>query len=243
MRETITPYKDASENKKQQVARMFNNIAVRYDFLNHFLSLGIDKLWRKAAINKLKKDRPKIILDIATGTADLAIEALRLNPDKVFGVDISVDMLEIGKKKIKQRRLTDKIELLEGDSEKLIFSDNKFDAVTVAFGVRNFENLQQGLQEIYRVLRPGGKAVILEFSHPRQPIMRWLYQVYSTKITPAIGKLVSKDPAAYTYLHESISAFPDGDAFLSELKKSGFSSTTCTTKTFGIVSIYTGIKA
>ena len=243
MPEQVTPYKSAGENKKQQVARMFNNIAHRYDFLNHFLSLGIDRSWRKAAIQQLQVEQPKVILDIATGTADLAIEAMRLKPVKIFGIDISVDMLELGKKKIKSRQHSDVIELLEGDSENLIFEDNKFDAVTVAFGVRNFEHLQKGLQELYRVLKPGGKLVVLEFSHPKQPLMRSLYKFYNSRITPFFGKIISKDAAAYTYLNESIQAFPSGEAFLTELKKVGFIETTAKTMTFGIVSIYCGKKA
>ena len=243
MHDQVTPYKTTDETKKKQVARMFNNIAHRYDFLNHFLSLGIDRRWRKVAIAQLKDEQPKIILDIATGTADLAIEAMRLNPTKIYGVDISVDMLELGKKKIKDRKLAEIIELLEGDSENLIFDDNKFDAVTVAFGVRNFENLQNGLKEIYRVLKPGGKLVVLEFSHPRQPVMRALYNFYNSRITPFFGKLISKDASAYSYLNESIQAFPSGNDFLKELKNAGFSETTAKTMTFGVVSIYCGKKS
>ncbi|MEY4594579.1 MAG: hypothetical protein RIQ47_989, partial [Bacteroidota bacterium] len=160
-----------------------------------------------------------------------------------YGVDISVDMLELGKKKIKDRKLAEVIELLEGDSENLIFDDNKFDAVTVAFGVRNFENLQNGLKEIYRVLKPGGKLVVLEFSHPRQPVMRTLYNFYNSRITPFFGKLISKDASAYSYLNESIQAFPSGNDFLKELKNAGFSETTAKTMTFGVVSIYCGKKS
>ena len=242
MRETISPYKSDSDSKKSQVARMFNNIALRYDFLNHFLSLGIDRYWRKVAINQLSKNQPKLILDIATGTADFAIASLKINPEKIFGVDISVEMLEIGKKKIKKKNLDQRIELLEGDAEHLIFDDNKFDAATVAFGVRNFENLEKGLTEILRVIKPGGKVIILEFSHPKNRLMNGLYQFYSTKVTPIIGKLVSGDQSAYTYLHESIEAFPSGDDFLSILAKSGFHDTSARPLTFGIVSIYSGTK-
>lgn len=243
MSETVTPYKSDSASKKQQVARMFNNIAHRYDFLNHFLSFGIDRLWRKAAINELKRLQPKLILDIATGTADLALEAMRLGPDKIFGVDISTDMLEIGRKKIREKKLSDRIELIEGDSEKLIFEDNKFDAATVAFGVRNFEHLDKGLSEIFRVLRKDGIAVILEFSHPQGRIMGPLYNFYSTKVTPGIGKMISKDASAYSYLHESIKAFPSGDAFLRRMENAGFRNCKAKPMTFGIVSIYTGTKA
>lgn len=218
----VTPYKDSSLNKKQQVARMFNSIAWRYDFLNHFLSFGIDHYWRKQAINALKKSRPQLILDVATGTGDLAITALQLNPVKVFGVDISSDMLEIGRKKLLKKNLQHKIELLEVDSEKLIFEDNKFDALTVGFGVRNFENLEKGLTEMFRVLKPGGKLVVLEFSQPTSSVMRGLYNFYSTKVTPFLGKLISKDKAAYTYLHESVSAFPYGKDFTAILEKQDF---------------------
>ena len=221
---------------------MFNNIAWRYDFLNRFLSLGIDRVWRKKAIRTLRPLQPRQVLDIATGTGDLAIEALKLNPDQVTGVDISVDMLRIGREKLKRKGLSDKIHLLEGDSEKLIFNDNKFDAVTVAFGVRNFEHLQDGLREILRVLRPGGVVMILEFSQPRNAVMNRLYQFYSTRITPWFGRKISKDPQAYTYLHESIAAFPSGQDFLRIMESCGFQKTVVKPMTFGVVSIYTGFK-
>lgn len=243
MSEQVTPYGNDSGSKKQQVARMFDNIALRYDFLNCFLSFGIDRYWRKSAIGELRKDRPRLILDIATGTADVAITAMRLQPEKVFGVDISEEMLEIGRKKIRKRGLQDKIELLSGDSEKLFFDDNKFDAVSVAFGVRNFENLNAGLCEIHRVLRPGGMVVVLEFSRPTNPIIRWIYGFYNKYITPRLGKAISKDPSAYAYLDASIRAFPSGDAFLAELNKAGFVKTTARTMTFGVVSVYCGTKA
>jgi demethylmenaquinone methyltransferase / 2-methoxy-6-polyprenyl-1,4-benzoquinol methylase len=240
--EKITPYKDSSQEKKLQVATMFNNIAWRYDFLNHFLSLGIDRYWRRKAIARLKKIKPQIILDIATGTADLALEAVKLDPVKIFGIDISEDMLKIGRMKIKNKKLQDKIELLEGDSEKLIFTDNKFDAVTVAFGVRNFEDLKKGLMEMNRVLKPGGMTVILEFSRPTNKIFRWVYDFYSSKITPKIGQMISKDKAAYSYLHESVKAFPYGNEFCSILKESGFKDIHYKTLTFGIATIYTASK-
>ncbi len=221
---------------------MFNNISKRYDFLNHFLSLGIDILWRKKAIKELRALQPKQILDIATGTGDFAIEALALKPDKVTGVDISEGMLEFGRKKLAQRNLTDKIELRLGDSEKLLFDDNTFDAVIVAFGVRNFENLEKGLADMFRVLKPGGKVVVLEFSTPRRFPMKQLYSFYFKYILPIIGRLISKDRAAYTYLPESVRAFPDGPLFTSILNKVGFNKTICKPLTFGICSIYTGIK-
>lgn len=239
---TVVPYKDKDSGKKEQVAEMFNNISSNYDFLNHFLSLGIDILWRKKAISLLKKDKPAFILDIATGTGDFAFEALKLNPKKITGVDISSGMLEVGKQKVKKRKLEDKIELMLGDSEGLPFEDNKFDAVIVSFGVRNFENLEKGLQDMHRVLKPGGKTVILEFSKPSVFPMKQIYQFYFRWILPKIGRLISKDRAAYTYLPDSVQAFPDGKNFLNVLEKIGFTNTTCKPLTFGISSIYTGTK-
>lgn len=238
----VVPYKEKESGKKEQVAEMFNNISGKYDFLNHFLSLGIDIIWRKKAIGMLKKDQPKLILDIATGTGDFAIEALALDPDKVIGVDISEGMLDVGRKKMKKKGLDDRIELQMGDSERLLFDDNKFDAVIVAFGVRNFEHLEQGLTDMCRVLKPGGKAVILEFSQPKSFPFRQLYGFYFKAILPKLGKLISKDNAAYTYLPESVEAFPDGNRFLKILEKAGFTNTRCRPLTFGISSIYTGQK-
>lgn len=240
---TVVPYKDKQGSKKEQVASMFNNISGKYDFLNHFLSLGIDILWRKKAIRLLKKDQPKQILDIATGTGDFAIEALALNPDKVTGVDISEGMLAVGREKLKKRKLDSRIELLSGDSEGLLFTDNKFDAVIVAFGVRNFEHLEKGLADMYRVLKPGGKTVILEFSKPRSFPFKQLYQFYFRWILPSIGKVISKDQAAYTYLPESVQQFPDGKDFLTVLASVGFKQTQCIPLTFGISSIYVGVKS
>jgi demethylmenaquinone methyltransferase / 2-methoxy-6-polyprenyl-1,4-benzoquinol methylase len=239
---TVLPYKEEQSGKKQQVATMFNNISKRYDFLNHLLSLGIDKIWRKKAINLIRPLNPKIMLDVATGTGDFAIQALKLNPDKVIGVDISEGMLDVGRKKISRLGLTEKIELKVGDSENLGFEENKFDAVTVAFGVRNFENLEKGLSEIYRVTRPGGMLVVLEFSKPRRFPFRQVYNFYFRAILPKIGQLVSKDKSAYTYLPESVQAFPDGEAFENILKNIGFKSTTCKALTFGVSSIYTARK-
>lgn len=238
----VIPYKDKQGSKKEQVANMFDNISGKYDFLNHFLSLGIDISWRKKAIKLLKKDQPKQILDIATGTGDFAIEALSLNPDKVTGVDISEGMLAVGREKMKKKNLTDKIELLSGDSEQLQFEDNKFDAVIVSFGVRNFEHLEQGLADMFRVLKPGGKTVILEFSKPKAFPLKQLYSFYFKWILPKIGNTISKDQAAYTYLPESVREFPDGQSFLQILKKVGFKDTKCKPLTFGISSIYTGTK-
>lgn len=238
----VVPYKEQQTGKKEQVAEMFNSISKKYDFLNHFLSLGIDILWRKKAIGLLKQDHPKLILDIATGTGDFAIEALKLNPDKVVGVDISEGMLNMGREKLRRRKLDDKIELQMGDSEKLLFDDNKFDAVIVSFGVRNFENLEKGLADMYRVLKPGGKTVILEFSRPSKFPFKNIYNFYFKAILPKIGRLVSKDRAAYTYLPESVQEFPDGESFLKVLEKVGFKNTQCKPLTFGVSSIYTGVK-
>ncbi|WP_226388675.1 bifunctional demethylmenaquinone methyltransferase/2-methoxy-6-polyprenyl-1,4-benzoquinol methylase UbiE [Penaeicola halotolerans] len=239
---SVVPYKEQEAGKKEQVATMFNNISKKYDLLNHLLSLGIDIIWRKKAVKQLRADQPKLILDIATGTGDFAIEALALNPDKIIGVDISEGMLNEGKKKLKKMKLDHKIELQVGDSEKLLFEDNKFDAVIVSFGVRNFENLEKGLADMQRVLRPGGKTVIVEFSKPKAFPMKQLYNFYFKNILPGIGKLISKDNSAYTYLPESVQAFPDGKDFLTILEKVGFKNTKCIPLTFGISSIYIGEK-
>lgn len=221
---------------------MFDNISARYDFLNRLLSLGIDTIWRRIAINQLKADQPKHILDIATGTGDFAITALRLKPEKVTGVDISAGMLEHGRIKLKKKGLENKIELVQGDSEGLPFSDNQFDAATVAFGVRNFENLANGLQDINRVLRPGGKLVVLEFSRPSGFPVKQFYNFYFRFILPVVGRLVSKDPTAYTYLPASVQQFPEGDAFLDYMKGAGFQKLREKRLTFGICSIYIGEK-
>lgn len=239
---TVVPYKEDRSGKKEQVARMFDSISGNYDFLNHFLSLGIDIRWRKKAVKLLAPGNPKLILDVATGTGDFAVETLRLNPTKVIGVDISEGMLEVGRKKIRERGLDGRVELLFGDSENLPFEENKFDAVIVAFGVRNFENLEKGLAEMYRVLKPGGRMVVLEFSKPRMFPFKQLYNFYFTFILPKIGKLISRDPAAYTYLPESVQAFPDGDSFVGILNRLGFNDTSCKPLTWGISSLYTGIK-
>lgn len=239
---TVLPYKEKPDSKKQQVAEMFDNISGKYDFLNHFLSLGIDILWRKRAIKKLRKHHPKFILDIATGTGDFAMEALKLNPEKVTGVDISERMLEIGREKIRKNKVQEKIELLSGDSENLQFQDNFFDAVIVSFGVRNFEDLEKGLGEMLRVLKPGGKVVILEFSKPRKFPFRQIYNFYFKAILPKIGRLFSGDSAAYTYLPESVQEFPYGDNFIRTLEQVGFKNNSCFPQTFGISTIYIGEK-
>jgi len=240
---TVTPYNDNSTGKKQQVATMFNNISGTYDFLNHFLSFGIDIVWRKKAIRSLKQLQPKRILDVATGTGDFAFEAIKiLNPDKISGVDISEGMLAVAKEKIAKRGLQHQFDVALGDSERLPFEEASFDAVTVAFGVRNFENLELGLRDICRVLRPGGKAVILEFSNPKAFPVKQLYHFYSKTFMPFFGKLFSKDKAAYSYLPESVVQFPDGEHFTAILRRAGFSETKCRPQTFGICTIYEAIK-
>jgi len=239
----IVPYKDQNTGKKAQVAEMFDKISPTYDFLNHFLSLGIDILWRKTAIKLLKNENPKLILDVATGTGDFALEALKLNPERIIGVDISEGMLAQGREKMKKRNLTAKIDLQSGDSENLNFPDNYFDAVIVSFGVRNFENLEKGLANIYRVLKPNGNLVVLEFSRPKYFPFKQIYNFYFNFILPFVGKIVSKDKSAYTYLPESVRAFPDGKNFISILEKIGFKETLCKPLTFGISSIYKGKKS
>jgi len=239
---TVLPYKEDTTGKKEQVATMFNNISKKYDFLNHILSMGIDILWRKKAIRMLKESQPKQILDIATGTGDFAIEALKLNPTKVTGVDISKGMLAVGNEKIKKKGLENVIELKLGDSENLEFNDNTFDAYTAGFGVRNFENLEKGLTEMLRVLKPNGTAIILEFSKPKDFPIKQIYNFYFNKMLPGIGKLVSKDNAAYTYLPESVDAFPDGKDFTTILEKIGYKNTKITVLMFGIASIYKANK-
>ena len=221
---------------------MFNKISRRYDFLNHFLSLGIDISWRKKAIKLLAPESPKHILDIATGTADFAIEASKLNPEEIIGVDISEGMLEIGRGKIESKSLENQISLHIGDSEKLDFQDNKFDAVIVSFGVRNFENLNSGLKEMYRVLKENGTVLILEFSKPRKFPFKQVYGWYFNHILPGIGSIVSKDNAAYKYLPESVKEFPSGPDFLNELSAVGFKDCLCKTLTFGVSSIYLAKK-
>lgn len=238
----VKPYTGESENKKAQVAKMFDNISRSYDFLNHFLSLGFDFYWRKRAIALLKDLKPKKILDVATGTADFAIEALSLDPEEVVGVDISEGMLEHGRQKLEKKGLDKKIILFKGDSEKLPFEDNIFDAVIVAFGVRNFEDLDKGLADMLRVLKKGGAVIILEFSKPESIPFKQIYNFYFNLILPNIGRLISKDDSAYRYLPESVQAFPDGNTFLKLLNKTGFTQTKSIPLTFGVCSIYQGKK-
>ena len=240
----VKPY-EADGSKTQQVSKMFDNIAKHYDFLNHFLSLGIDKIWRRKMINELVEVNPKRILDVATGTADVAINTikqLKIKDLQIVGVDISNEMLNVGRKKLVTEGVNEAIDLQLADSENLPFQNNNFDAVTVAYGVRNFENLERGLAEMHRVLNANGKIVVLEFSRPRIFPFRQLFNFYFKNILPTIGKLTSKDARAYSYLYESVQAFPDGDDFLTVLNKVGFKNTSCTTLTLGICSLYVGYK-
>lgn len=234
---------DTKSGKKENVRKMFNEISYRYDFLNHFLSMGIDILWRKKLVNLLKKQHPKYVLDIATGTGDLAITASRIEAIKIVGVDIAEEMLAVGRKKIKQKKLDHKIELRLGDSENLPFETGTFDAAMVAFGVRNFENLDKGLTEMYRILSVKSKVYILEFSMPEKFPIRQLYHFYFKNILPLIGRIISKDRVAYTYLHDSVQEFPSGEAFLSRLNSAGFENASQLKLSFGIASIYVGEKA
>lgn len=235
----IVPFAESKLSKKEQIASMFDDIAFRYDFLNHFMSLGIDVIWRKKALGYLKQQRPKLMLDIATGTGDFAIMAnKRLHPEKIIGIDISEGMLEVGRQKIAKLGLTDKITMQLGDSETISFPDQTFDAITVAFGVRNFENLEKGLGEMRRVLKPGAKLVILEFSNPTVFPIKQLYNLYFRYITPLLGKWVAKSKAAYSYLPESVKAFPQGEVMCNILTNTGFQAVTCKKLTFGICSIY-----
>ena len=243
MAEKIKPYEQEG-SKKEQVSKMFDNIAKRYDLLNRLLSLGIDQYWRRRAIKKLGQGSPKEILDVATGTADVAIEtAQRLQPQSIKGVDISKEMLAVGRVKVKKKGLQTVIELLDGDSEALPFPDQSFDAISVAFGVRNFENLEKGLQEMHRVLRPGGQLVVLEFSQPHIFPFKQIYNFYFQNILPLIGRITSGDQRAYSYLYESVQAFPDGPEFKKVLQKIGFAQAEHTPLTLGVCAIYSGKKS
>jgi len=238
----IKPYSDQQSGKKEQVTAMFNNIANRYDFLNHFLSLGIDKIWRKKAINCLRDISAQHILDVATGTADLAIESMRLKPEQVIGIDISDQMLAVGKQKIKIKKLEHIISLQKGDSENISFPENFFDAITVAFGVRNFENLEKGLSEMFRVLKPNGRAVILEFSKPFNFPVKQIYTFYFKAILPFVGRIISNDKSAYTYLPDSVMQFPEKEDFINKLKSVGYNDCSYKSLSFGIATIYIGNK-
>jgi demethylmenaquinone methyltransferase / 2-methoxy-6-polyprenyl-1,4-benzoquinol methylase len=241
--DTVVPVQGSAMSKKEQVADMFDNIAFRYDFLNRFLSAGIDIRWRKEALRQLKDINPKKILDVATGTADVAIMATTvLKPENIIGIDISDGMLDLGRKKIAKLGLEQLIQLQNGDSETINFLDNTFDAVTVAFGVRNFEHLEKGMAEILRVLKPGGKLVVLEFSKPKAPVVKQFYNVYMKVVAPMMGKLFSKNRNAYKYLDESIKKFPEGKNFTQILDNLGYRNTYCKPQSAGICSIYCGEK-
>jgi demethylmenaquinone methyltransferase/2-methoxy-6-polyprenyl-1,4-benzoquinol methylase len=241
--DTVVPYKGSELGKKQQVAGMFNDIAFRYDFLNRFLSAGIDIRWRKKAIKQLQELQPKTILDVATGTADVAIMASGiLKPEKITGIDISDGMLEIGRKKIEKLGLQHTIELLNGDCETIKFDNDSFEAVTVAFGVRNFENLEKGLSEIKRVLKPGGKLVVLEFSKPKSAVVKAMYNLYMKFIALKVSKIFSKNRNAYQYLDESIKKFPEGKNFTAILDNLGYRNIYFKPLSLGICSIYCGEK-
>ncbi|WP_347174235.1 bifunctional demethylmenaquinone methyltransferase/2-methoxy-6-polyprenyl-1,4-benzoquinol methylase UbiE [Polaribacter uvawellassae] len=240
--EKINPYKDSELGKKEQVAQMFDNISENYDGLNRVISFGIDVKWRKKVVAIVGENNPKQILDIATGTGDLAIMMASLNPDKITGLDISAGMLEVGKQKIAKANLSDKIEMIVGDSENMPFKDETFDAITVSFGVRNFANLDKGLTEINRVLKPNGKLVILETSVPTKFPYKQGYRFHTSVLLPVIGKLFSKDKVAYSYLSESANSFPFGEKFNNILLKNGFTTATDKPVTFGVASIYTATK-
>lgn len=239
----VVPFKKSELSKKEQVANMFDKIAFRYDFLNRFLSAGIDVSWRRKAIKELKSLKPQLVLDVATGTGDVAILTHKiLKPAKVTGIDISEGMLELGRKKVEKLQLQKSIELLKGDSERIDFDDSSFDAITVAFGVRNYQNLEQGLKEMLRVLRPGGKLVVLEFSKPKQAAFKALYNLYMKVIAPEFGKMIAKNKDAYEYLNDSVQKFPEGEQFIKILDTAGYKSTYFKRLTFGICSIYCGSK-
>lgn len=238
----VNPYKNSDQSKKQQVEKMFDSIAFRYDFLNHFLSLGIDKVWRRKTVQQIARNHPKTILDVATGTGDLAIACLKLNPDAIKGIDLSAGMLQKGREKIEKKKLSKKIKFVKGDSEKMPFSDKSFDALTCGFGVRNFENLEKGLFEFYRVLKPGGIAAILEFSKPTAFPVKQMYYFYFKQILPLTGKIFSKSDSAYSYLPESVAAFPEGKDFTEKLDGAGFIQTSYNRLTFGIATLYTAVK-
>jgi len=238
MAKVVTPYND-QDSKKQQVEQMFDNIAPTYDFLNHFLSAGIDRIWRRKAVDAIAAIQPKVILDLATGTGDFAVEALRLKPRQVIGGDISDLMMNVGREKAQKLKVTDVLTFQRVDSENMPFEDNKFDAITVGFGVRNYEHLEVGLREMHRVLRPGGRVAILEVSQPKAFPMKQLYHIYFHFILPMVGRLFSKDVRAYTYLPESVSVFPEGSDFTAILERVGFRSVAYRPLTFGICAFYT----
>lgn len=242
MKKKVTPYKNSGLNKKEQVEQMFDKISGNYDGLNRIISFGIDVKWRKKVIRLVEDTNPKSVLDIATGTGDLAISLVNSGASEIIGLDISEGMLAVGRKKIAERNLSEKIKMVKADSEALPFEDNSFDAVTVAFGVRNFENLEKGLSEIFRVLRPGGIFVILETSVPTKFPYKQGYNLYSKNLLPLIGKLFSKDKVAYSYLSESAAAFPFGEELNNILREIGFIDVEDKPQTFGVATIYKASK-
>ncbi len=242
MPEKITPYNDKSRSKKEQVTEMFDTISGNYDGLNRVISFGIDVKWRKKVVKLVHKIRPQKILDVATGTGDLAINLAKTGAKEIVGLDISSGMLEVGKTKIKSKNLDTTINMIIGDSEDLPFEENYFDAITVAFGVRNFEHLEKGLSEIFRVLKPGGLFVVLETSVPTKTPFKQGYKFYTTTILPIVGRVFSKDRSAYSYLSESAAAFPYGEAFNNILRKIGFIDVEDNPQTFGVATIYKATK-
>jgi len=242
MSKNITPYKDSSLSKKDQVTQMFDNISGSYDGLNRVISLGIDVKWRKKVVELVARKNPENILDIATGTGDLAILMTQTSAKKIVGLDLSVGMLDVGKQKIIDKNLSDKIEMVVGDSENIPYPDNYFDAITVSFGIRNFETLEKGLAEIYRVLKPNGIFVILETSVPTKFPFKQGYAFYTKLILPLIGKIFSKDNNAYGYLSESAANFPFGETLNNILRKISFIECKAMPQTFGVATIYTATK-
>jgi demethylmenaquinone methyltransferase/2-methoxy-6-polyprenyl-1,4-benzoquinol methylase len=242
MSKDVKPYKDSEVEKKKQVEQMFDNISGNYDSLNRVITFGIDLKWRKKVIKMVKKTNPKYILDVATGTGDLAIAMADSHAEKIIGLDISAGMLQVGIDKIQKKELNKRIEMVQADSENLPYPDHTFDAITVAFGVRNFEDLEKGLSEIYRVLTPGGIFVILETSVPTKFPFKQGYKFYSNSVLPIVGKLFSKDKSAYQYLSESASVFPFGEKFNNILRKAGFTDVESLPQTFGVSTIYSATK-
>jgi demethylmenaquinone methyltransferase / 2-methoxy-6-polyprenyl-1,4-benzoquinol methylase len=239
--DSVTPY-NSNDSKKDQVATMFDNISGRYDLLNSLLSFGTHKGWRKKCVKLLKEKRPRAILDVATGTADFAIECAKLQPAKITGVDISEGMMKIGREKIKKLGLENLITLEPGNAETLTYANNTFDAIVVGFGVRNFANLEKGLSNLYRILKPGGTIVILEFSYPTNPLVKAGYNFYFSYITPLVGKIFSKDPRAYSYLMESVKAFPNNQDFVAIMNGTGYKNTGFKSLSMGVAAIYYGEK-
>ncbi len=239
----IVPDRESSLEKKQQVAEMFDSIAFRYDFINRFLTAGVDVGWRRKAIAQLKELHPQTVLDVATGTADVALMTYKaLKPRKIIGIDISNGMLELGRKKIEKENLRDVIELQNGDSETINFPDNSFDAVTVAFGVRNFQNLEKGMAEMLRILKPGGRLVVLEFSRPKQKLFKSLCNFYTKVVAPGAGSMFAGNKDAYAYLNNSVQAFPEREEFTHLMKQTGYSNIYFKPLSFGICCYYCGSK-